>query len=150
MAMNWCFNEPWITAANQAIVSYPAIPKASYQCVKDALRPVLPSLKAYKLHYTGGDEFEGELWLLNDSQEKVKASIEIFVEVHGEERHLMTWNTEESEIDTNIKGHTIRFKIPENLDGEFDVVLKSGYGNSCYRFFSKPAVRKEYTKGLNA
>ncbi|NJK96849.1 MAG: hypothetical protein HC905_19760 [Bacteroidales bacterium] len=31
MALNWCFNEPWPTAANNSIVNYPALPKPAFQ-----------------------------------------------------------------------------------------------------------------------
>jgi len=151
MAMNWCFNEPWITAANLSIVSYPATPKKSYYCVKDALRPVLPSLRAYGFKYTAGDEFKGELWLLNDSDNEVETSIEAYLEIDGVKKHILTWNTEKTNKNTNLKGHTISFKIPKDTDGEFKVVLKSSVGESAYRFicFKKEEVKEAYTNLLN-
>jgi len=151
MAMNWCFNEPWITAAGLSVISYPAVPKKSYYSVKDALRPVLPSLKPFAFNYTAGDEFKAELWLLNDSYEEVETSIEVYLEVAGNRKHILTWNTEKTTPNTNLKGHTVSFKIPEDTEGEFKVILKSSAGDSEYRFicFKKPEVYEVYTNILN-
>lgn len=149
MAMNWCYNEVWKVAAGQSVVAYPARPKSSYYCVKDALRPILPSLKSIKFKYDGGDEFKGELWLLNDSPEKVGTSVEVYFEINGKQTHIMTWNTGKSEENTNIKGHTVCFKLPENISGEFKILLKSGVGDSTYRFVLNEKQTKEYSKSLN-
>ena len=45
MALNWCFNEPWPTAANNSIVNYPNIAKPAFYAVSDACRPVCSSAK---------------------------------------------------------------------------------------------------------
>lgn len=150
MALNWCFNEAWKVVAGQSVVSYPAKPKKSYYCVKDALRNVLPSLKAAKFKYQGGDEFCGELWLLNDSNEEVETTVDAYLEINGQQTHIMTWNTGKSKKNSNIKGHTIRFTVPNDFDGEFKVLLISVVGDSTYRFISSKAENGQYTKGLNA
>ncbi|MFD2329930.1 hypothetical protein ACFSR7_11830 [Cohnella sp. GCM10020058] len=36
MALNWCYNEPWPTAANNSIVCWPAEPKPAYYTIPDA------------------------------------------------------------------------------------------------------------------
>ena len=33
MALNWCFNEPWPTAANNSIINWPNIPKPAFYAV---------------------------------------------------------------------------------------------------------------------
>ena len=114
------------------------------------MRAVLPSLKTVKFKYTGGEEFEGELWLLNDSPEKVETIVEVYLEIDGKEKHIITWNTGESEENSNIKGHTVRFNIPETLDGEFRVIMKSNVGDSVYRFISNKKEKQIYTNSLNA
>ena len=40
MAINWCYCEPWKTAANNSLIAYPAAPKKAYEAVRAALRPV--------------------------------------------------------------------------------------------------------------
>lgn len=150
MALNWCFNEVWKMVAGQAVVAYPAKPKVSYYCVKDALRPVLPSLKAVKFNYVGGEEFQGELWLLNDSPEKVEAIVDVYLELDGKEKHIMTWNTGQAKENSNIKGHTVCFNLPEDINGEFRILLRSDVGDSAYRFIITEKQENTYLKGLNA
>ena len=72
MALNWCFNEPWPTAANNSLVSYPAIPKPSYYAVKNALRPSLASIRANKNLWQGGETYRAEVWMLNDDVNALK------------------------------------------------------------------------------
>ena len=150
MALNWSFNEAWKAVAGESIVSYPARVKKSYYCLKDALIPVLPSLKVTKFKFCGGDEFLGELWLLNDSPEKVETTIDVYLEIQNEQKHIMTWDTGKSEENKNIKGHTICFNLPEDINGEFKILLKSGIGDSAYRFIVTEKHQNEYSKGLNA
>ncbi len=38
MALNWCFNEPWPTAANNNIVGYPNEPKPAFCAVRMCLQ----------------------------------------------------------------------------------------------------------------
>ena len=150
MAMNWCYNEVWKVVAGQSLVAYPAKPKKSYYCVKDALRPILPSLRAVKFAYVGGDEFKGELWLLNDSPAKAEATVDVYFEINGKQTHIMTWNTGKSEVNSNVKGHTVCFKLPEDASGEFKILLKSDVGDSVYRFIVNAEQKTEYSKSLNA
>lgn len=150
MALNWCFNEAWKMVAGQSIVAYPAIPKKSYYCVKDALRPILPSLKTVKFNFVGGEEFSGELWLLNDSPQKVETTIDAYLEINEEIKHIITWQTGETAENTNIKGHSICFNLPEGVNGEFKILLKSDVGESTYRFVITEKPKKTYSKGLNA
>ena len=84
---------------------------------------------------------------LGPANEKVSR---VYIEIQNEKRHIMTWNTGEAKENTNIKGHTIRFVVPETLDGEFKVILESDIGESVYRFISKHKNAEEYKKGLNA
>ena len=45
MAMNWCYNEPWVNAAGHSLITYPAYPKAAYYAVKNSLQNVIPSAR---------------------------------------------------------------------------------------------------------
>lgn len=67
MALNWCFNEPWPSAANNNLLSWPHEPKPAYYAVQAACRPSLASARAPKFSWRAGESFEAELWLLNDA-----------------------------------------------------------------------------------
>ncbi len=53
MALNWCFNEPWPSAANNNLVSWPHRPKPAYYAVQAACRPVLASARVAKFSLAG-------------------------------------------------------------------------------------------------
>ena len=74
MILNWCFNEPWPTAANNSIVAWPATPKPACAAVKSACRPTLLSLRLPRFAWRAGDVIEAELWLLNDSDDDLPAT----------------------------------------------------------------------------
>ncbi len=80
-ALNWAFNEPWITAANLCIVRYPDIPKPAYFSVKEALRPVLFSASFEKIEWRHGEVFTAQIWLLNDSPEPACAGAEVLIKL---------------------------------------------------------------------
>lgn len=67
MALNWCYNEPWPAAANNSIISWPAIEKPAYYAVAASCRPVCASARAPKFQWQDGEEFSCGLWMLNDS-----------------------------------------------------------------------------------
>ena len=67
MALNWCYNEPWPTAANNSLVSYPAIPKKALKDVGGSCRDLCLSLRIPRFDWKSGDTFRVEPWLLNDS-----------------------------------------------------------------------------------
>ena len=58
MAINWCYNEPWPSAANNNIVSYPAKPKPAFYGIKKACRPILVSASIDKFRWKPGEEFK--------------------------------------------------------------------------------------------
>ena len=53
MALNWCFNEPWPSAAGTCIVNWPALPKPAYDAVRLACRPVLASARLAQVPVAG-------------------------------------------------------------------------------------------------
>jgi beta-mannosidase len=83
MALNWCFNEPWPTAANNSLLQWPDNPKPAYFAVKEACRPTLASLRFFHSRFLPGEEMRIEPWLLNESPEAQQA--EVSVRVNGEE-----------------------------------------------------------------
>ena len=136
MALNWCFNEPWPTAANNSLINYPAIPKPAYDGVRDACRPVLVSARIPKFQWQGGDLFFAEIWILSDapvpfSEGEIRATL-----ICGEDRiELLSWKFPGLEAQQNLAGPTVRTILPERA-GEFFLELgvtgREGW-NSRYR-----------------
>ncbi len=145
MVINWCYNEPWKTAANNTILSYPAIPKNSYFTVQDSLRSVLPSARLKKFSYKSGEEFSAELWLLNDSQESVSDTVHAYLEFNGEIIHILDWNTPLSDIQTNIKGHTISVTLPKTEQScLFKLkLITEHHGESSYTLLCKGEKKQD-------
>ncbi len=113
MALNWCFNEPWPTAANMSIVGWPAEPKPAYYAVAGSLRPALASARLAKYRWRAGDLFAPELWLLNDSPYPLPAGrIEASIELDGEETFLLAWDYPALPANTNLAGPIIRHLLP--------------------------------------
>ena len=150
MALNWCYNEVWKVAAGHSIISYPDVPKPSYYCVKEALRNVLPSLKSTKFRYRSGEEFTGELWLLNDSNKEISATVDVYLMYNDKKKHILTWKTDVAKENTNLKGHTICFDLPDDYEGLFEILLTSEHGDSIYKYVVFKSNDTVYSKGLNA
>ncbi|MBQ7669966.1 MAG: hypothetical protein IJS45_04510 [Clostridia bacterium] len=130
MALNWCFNEPWITAANNSLIEYPARPKRAYYAVRSALRPVCFSAKISKFSWKSGETFSAEIWLLNDSTEEVKTSVRAVVSIDGNETELGSWSAATA-AQTHKKGPTVSFVIPETSSDRLVLRLDGGdYSNN--------------------
>ena len=113
MALNWCFNEPWPTAANNSLISWPAEPKRGYAQVAKACRPVLASARIPKFRWKEGESFTPELWLLNDSPQRVAAGRVDVSLVNGAEKiPLLSWDFPALEPNVNLAGPVIRFALP--------------------------------------
>lgn len=126
MALNWCFNEPWPTAAGNSLVNYPAIPKPCYFTVKDALRPQKASLRITKLLWNHGETFSAGIWLLNDDPKSINAGdITVFTVFDNVEKEQMKWTHEGTAAMTNLEGPTVTFKIPKNNSKELKIILRS-------------------------
>ena len=133
MAVNWCFNEPWKTAVNNSIISYPTKPKPSYQAVADALRPVMPSARIPKFDWTEGEVFRAELWLLNDSPEPASAQIRAALLVDGKQAAAMVWETGVCGPNENKQGHCLQRRLPKAQTDYIILRLESEYGERVYR-----------------
>ncbi|MHB1453077.1 MAG: glycosyl hydrolase 2 galactose-binding domain-containing protein [Saccharofermentanales bacterium] len=137
MVLNWCFNEPWPTAAGNSLVNYPSVPKPCYFSVKEALRDQKASLRIRKLLWESKENFEAEIWLLNTSSEAIiSGTLEVTAKITGIEVDPVIWNYSCVEEMSNLKGPSIAFKIPEAPAGTFIITLKS---------ISNPVLDAEYT-----
>ncbi|MGM9625734.1 MAG: glycoside hydrolase family 2 TIM barrel-domain containing protein [Eubacteriales bacterium] len=132
MAINWCFNEPWITAANNALFTYPAEKKPAYYAVRDSLRSTVASARLPKFDWRAGEEFSFELWYLNDAPEAVSDTIRASVTIGSRTYDLACWETGNVSANTNKQGETVRMVLPEaDTDtNELLLTLESELGNS--------------------
>ena len=129
MAVNWCFNEPWTTAANNSIMSYPLVKKPAYYAVRDSLRAVMASAKFEKLCYTGGEELSFELWYINDSDAAVSDVVTACVQAGGREQILLEWQTGEVAAFDVRRGATARVTLPGAWQsGLIKITLKTAGG----------------------
>ena len=150
MAINWCYNEPWYTAANNSVLSYPATPKPCYAYIKSALRPTLFSAKIKKLVWCGEETFEAEIWLMNDAPSYAEKSVSIYASFGGERIHLLDWNAK-ADAGMNTQGPTVRLKLP-NLDGVNRIELSlecDEESSSTYSFLYKKRGAKFSSRDMN-
>lgn len=113
MALNWCFNEPWPTAAGNSLVNWPVRPKPALQKVRLACRPALASARVPRYDWCAGDVFEAELWLLNDSPLAVPAGSLCAVLRLGECEHVLgRWDFPDAPPQGNLRGPTVRTELP--------------------------------------
>lgn len=125
MALNWCFNEPWPTVANNSLLSWPAVPKPCYYSVRNALRPQLASLRIQRHLWWAGETFQGEVWLLNDSLAALNAeSLQLFYALGDGE--IVPWGTlqiPEVQAQSNRLCGVISFPLPQDFAGQIHVYL---------------------------
>lgn len=125
MALNWCFNEPWPTAANNSLLNFPARPKPAYFAVQAACRPVLASARIPKFQWTAGEPFSAELWLLNDSPGAApRGEMVATLECDGVAQELLRWQLPASAAQQNVVGPSVRCPLPAaSANGEFTLRL---------------------------
>ncbi|MBP3381206.1 MAG: hypothetical protein J6L00_01050, partial [Clostridia bacterium] len=148
---NWCYNEPWLTAANNNLLTYPAKPKPAYYAVKEALRPALPSARIPKFDWNGGELFTAELWYLNDSPDTVSDVVEVSIAVSGEETFLLEWKVDDVAPRTNKIGPSVNFKLPSKASrNEIKLILRSAQGrDSAYTLLFRHGEKPVFTNEIN-
>ncbi len=155
MALNWCFNEPWPTAANNSLVNWPAEPKPAYEAVKASCRPVLASAVIAKFAWKEGEAFAPELWILNDSYDilpggTVEASLSFGTE--EDEVLLLEWNFATLEPNENHCGPTLHYVLPSR-NAEFITLKLRVRGkeewDSLYRLKFAPSSIETRARLLN-
>lgn len=148
MAINWCFNEPWITAAGNSLLTYPAQPKAAYYAVKAALRPVMASARIRKFDWKAGERFQAELWLLNDTTAIACQSVRVSLCLGDETYHLLTWETNDQP--KNQLGPTVNLILPDVPASEMTLKLDcDGVASSQYRLSYRPSKPVQISRQLN-
>ena len=150
MAINWCYCEPWITAAGNSLITYPVQEKPAYYAVQSALRPVLASARIPHFDWKAGECFHAELWLLNDSPEAAEQTIRVSICIDGIEYPILTWETGIVNAGTNKIGPTVNWILPDvNTD---HIVVKLSADNDVsneYKLCYRPKKPYEVTRQLN-
>ena len=123
MAMNWCFNEPWPTAANNSLINWPCHPKPALQAVSASCRPVLASARIPKFVWHAGETFTCDLWILNDNDDtKITDTVTIQLAVKDHIIHLLTWDFQLNP-NTNLAGPSPRFVLQDWDTDRFRLLL---------------------------
>lgn len=116
MAINWCYEEPWITAANNAVISYPDIKKPGYYGIQEALRPVIASARIPHFDWKAGEKFTAELWLLNTSPDTVSETVTAEISIGSTVYAELSWNTGDVQANTNQMGPQVNLVLPDVED----------------------------------
>ncbi len=155
MVLNWCFNEPWPTAANNSLISYPAKPKPAYYQVVESCRPVLACASFAKFSWTTEELLEISCYLLNDSQTVVDSGeVEVFIQINGNQQKIGNWAYPKLSTDTNFTGPILRYPIPEMRDKTlFQIQLKVAnrpeYDSEYHLHYHAPLRERETSDTTN-
>ena len=122
MALNWCYNEPWPTAANNSIINWP---KPAFYAVRDACRPVLASARNYKLSWSREEQFSAQVWILNDQYQNLDAGVLRATLMAGKKvLELGTWEFGKLEANTNLEGPVFKTVLPRWSSDGFTLHLE--------------------------
>jgi beta-mannosidase len=130
--MIWQYNEPWPNASGTNIMDYYNRPKLAYWMLRDAYRPISPSLSYNKLIYRRGEIFEGSLYIAND-QRAFKDILHCKVmDMEYREMNFLSYKALAGE-NCCVKVEDLTFAVPES-DG-FIVELSLEKMNIVSRYF---------------
>lgn len=153
MAINWCFNEPWPTAANTSIIQYPAKPKRSYNEVKLACRSTCFHLALEQIEFTEGEMIHLPLGVFNDSDEILNdLTLSVYLKQGKKTMTLGQWTIQELKAWSQLSGPILRFKAPTWSNGWAAVVLECPANPklaSDYDVLLKNKVLQEKASSLN-
>lgn len=126
MALNWCYNEPWITAANNSLINYPNQPKPAFYEVANSCRPFLASARIPKFSWTEGEAFSAKIFILNDLYDNIPQGgiVSIKLRAEGKEIILHRWEFGRAENNKNIEGPAVQTVIPQWKTDQFELILE--------------------------
>ncbi len=125
MALSWCLNEPWPTAANNSLISWPCRPKPALVAVSDACRPILGSARIPKFCWQPGEYFQAEIWLLNDApQPLVPGEIEALLEIDNAFISILSCQYPRVPEGENWCGSKLQMLLPPGPSGTFRLHLR--------------------------
>lgn len=149
MAINWCYCEPWVTAAGNSLITYPVKPKPAYYAVQQALRPTMASARIPRFDFTAGERLSAELWLLNDAPDETQATVHVSLELGGEVYPLLTWESGSVPANTNRLGPTVNFILPDVDATEMTLRLDAGEASSAYRLCYRKSEAMAQSRQMN-
>jgi len=124
MALNWCYNEPWPSLANNSLINYPAQPKKAYYAVQASCRNQLASARIPHFAWSAGEQFKADIWLLNDGQAEIPAGkVNIYLEYGGEKHFLLCWDHPRIAPNVNLEGPTVKYWLPKQAENDKIVPL---------------------------
>jgi len=149
MALNWCYQEPWPSAANNSLINWPNSIKPAYHQVTNACRPVLASVRIPKFEWKEGEDFSCDLFMLNDSYDQLTGQkVKVVMQYDGTEKELMSWDCPGADGFMNIKGPTLHAKIPQMKTNLFYIQIrvegKPQYNSTYILLFSGDDVQKVF------
>lgn len=125
MALNWCYNEPWPTAANNNLISFNGELKPAFWAVSKACRPQMASARNYKFVWQEGELFRTELWMLNDRYEKLEPGIVRAKLFSGlEVIELGEWKHGGAGENSNLQGPCLERVLPRLNQDRFTLKLE--------------------------
>ena len=149
MALNWCYQEPWPSVANNNLINWPNEIKPAYYHVANACRPVLASVRIPKFEWREGEDFSCELFMLNDTYNVLPAAnVKIFIEYDGQEKELLSWDCPGADGFKNAKGPVASIKIPQMKTNIFSIRIrvdgKPEYNSSYTLLFAGDNIQKVF------
>lgn len=125
MALNWCYNEPWPTAANNSLINYPDKPKPAFYAVANSCRPVLASARIPKFRWKTGETFSVGLFILNDKYEKLgPGRMRIFLKSGDDKKEIGSWDFNSVSPNENLEGPVVETVLPEYQPGKLTLLLE--------------------------
>ncbi|MDD3724044.1 MAG: glycoside hydrolase family 2 TIM barrel-domain containing protein [Bacteroidales bacterium] len=148
MALSWCYQEPWPTAANNSLINWPNEVKPAYHHVAKACRPILASARIPKFEWSAGELFSCDLFMLNDTYSDIEeAKIEVILQYDDKEELLLKWSCLASDGFSNVKGPTATAVIPEMKRDLFALMIrvegKPEYNSSYLLHYSGNNSKKQ-------
>ena len=149
MALNWCYQEPWPSAANNSIINWPDVIKPAYRHVANACRPVLASVRIPKFEWKEGEDFTCDLFMLNDTYDRLtNEKVKVVIEYDGTEKELISWNCPAADGFRNVQGPLVQTKIPTMKTNLFYLHVrvegKPQYNSTYALLFSGNNVQKTF------
>ena len=125
MAINWCYQEPWPTAANNSLLAYPNIPKPAYYAVANSCRPICSSARIKKFQWKENEYFSADLYILNDQFKKLESYvIKAKLLCNNDTIEVLHWDTPILTANQNIAGPTLRYQLPHWDGDRFKLLLE--------------------------
>jgi beta-mannosidase len=125
MALNWCFNDVWPSAANNSIIEYPNEPKPGFYAVAQACRPAFVSAQLTKFQWEETEVFSAGIWLLCDVYKSLGAGVAVVHLEQGERREeICRWHFEHDEPNRNLVGPVARTTLQGWKPGRIKLNVK--------------------------